>query len=172
MRTKNLTILSAAAFLLAGSASLSQTDQAVGVGPNREPQKPIALSPPKGTPKRPQGLKAMQISEKGVQGFSVEAVSAYFKTHNLPMNMGSMADIRVEKVEILTDSALAARLEGESTGIGADEKVALATLGGVFVFTGPPGSKPSRTNRAYAVFDTKTGNLLMAGTFGSATEKQ
>ena len=170
MRTKIFIALSAALSIMTGLQTSSAAEQP-GAGAARGQQKPIALVPPKGPGKRPEGLQALQISQRGEKAFSVEALSEYFKTHNLPMNMGSMTDIRVEKVEILPDSALPARLEGESTGIGPDEKVALATLRGLFIFTGPPGSKPSRTTSAYAVFDTRNGNLLMAGTLGSAVRK-
>jgi hypothetical protein len=172
MRRKFLTALSALLSVLVGTAAFSQTDQPTGSDASGVPQKPIALSAPKGKPKRPRGLVALSLPEKGVQALTVDDVAKYFKTHNLPMNMGSTADIRVEKVEIMTDRELAARLDGASTGIGPNEKVALATLGGVFIFTGPPGSKPSRFTSAYAVFDAKNGNLLMAGTFGTAGKRE
>jgi hypothetical protein len=46
------------------------------------------------------------------------------------------------------------------------------TLRGPFVFTGPPQSgKSVKFDRAYAIFDPSSGNLLMAGTLDAADQQ-
>jgi hypothetical protein len=101
-----------------------------------------------------------------VQPFTEQDVVNYFKTHNLPMNLSTSAQFNVARLEFLTDSEVSQRLQGASPGLTPDQKVAFATLQGLFVFTGPPTGKIARFSRAYAVFDTRTGNLLMIGTLG------
>jgi len=175
MRKHILIALPAALALLAGSANAQTAiNEAQTVNPNRvnveSGQKPIALPIPKGKETRPVGMQAIGVSAKVEQSFSIETLTAYFHKRNLPMNMGPAASIRVEKVEFMTDHDLAARLNGESTGIGADERVVLVTLRGIFVFSGPPGSHLARSERAYAVFDARSGNLLMSGTVGEGAQ--
>ena len=127
-------------------------------------QKKMALNLPQGPAKRPQGMSALAVRTAGSQPFTKQDVVNYFKTHNLPMNMGSPAQFQVESLEFLTDKEVSDRLQGASPGLAADEKVAFATLRGSLIFTGPSGGKTARFSRAYAVFDAKTGNLLMIGT--------
>jgi hypothetical protein len=127
-------------------------------------QEKMALYLPKGPSKRPQGMNALVVRVGSAQPFTTQDVVNYFKTHNLPMNMSSTGQFQVESVEFLTDRQVSERLGGASPGLTADEKVAVATLRGSFVFTGPSGGGPARFSRAYAVFDAKTGNLLMIGT--------
>jgi hypothetical protein len=134
-------------------------------------QKKMALKLPEGTPNKPTGMAALDMSN-AAGAFSASALTAYFKTHNLPMNMGNAADIHVDNVEFMTDHELGARLDGVSTGLGADAKVVLVSLSGLFVFTGPPKSRIARFSHAYAVFDAATGNLMLAGVRGEKTEQQ
>jgi hypothetical protein len=122
----------------------------------------IALHLPVGTPKRPQGMAALTVTP-GATPFSEADVVAYFKTHNLPKNMGSVDQIKVDKVEFLTSGEVTKRLQGASPGIGDDERVAFVTLVGDFIFTGPQ-TKGVTFHRAYAVFDAVSGSLLMIGT--------
>jgi hypothetical protein len=122
----------------------------------------IALHLPVGTPKRPQGMAALTVTP-GAVPFSEADVAAYFKTHNLPKNMGSVDQLKVDKVEFLTSGEVTKRLQGASPGIGDDERVAFVTLVGDFIFTGPQ-AKPVTFHRAYAVFDAVSGSLLMIGT--------
>jgi len=98
------------------------------------------------------------------QPFTQQDVVNYFKTHNLPMNMTSTGQFQVEALEFLTNRQVSDRLAGASPGLSPDEKVAFVTLRGSFVFTGPSAGKVARFSRVYAVFDTRTGNLLMIGT--------
>lgn len=161
---KHIFMLLPAMALLAGVAGCDHP------GNGRHEQKKIALKLPKGTPKRPTGMAALDVSDKA-QAFTVASVSAYFTTHNLPMNMGATTDIHVDNVEIITDAELGKRLSGVSTGLGADAKVAFASLSGLFVFTGPPHGRVARFRFAYAVFDAQTGNLLLVGTPDEKTDR-
>jgi hypothetical protein len=129
-------------------------------------QKKIALKPPpQAQAQRPQGMAAIFVSSKGGQPFTKQDVITYFKSHNLPMNMTPNSQFQVDSLEFLTNEQVSDRLQGASPGVALPgEKVAFATLSGLFVFTGPPPGKPARFSRAYAVFDATTGNLLMMGT--------
>lgn len=127
-------------------------------------QKKMALPLPVGTPKRPQGMTALTV-KPGPEPFSKQDVIEYFKKHNLPKNSGSVTQFQVDTLEFLTSKEVSQRLQGVTTGLGDNERVGFVTLTGSFVFTGPPKrGKPATFSRAYAVFDTTTGNLLMAGT--------
>ncbi len=128
-----------------------------------EEQKKIALHLPEGTPKRPQGSAALTV-KPGPQPFTKADVANYFKTHNLPMNMSSTNDFQVDTLEFLTNKDVSDRLRGASPGLADSAIVGLATLRGLFIFTGPPQTKPARFARAYAAFDATSGNLVMIGT--------
>ncbi|GAC1652992.1 MAG: hypothetical protein NVS9B15_13600 [Acidobacteriaceae bacterium] len=121
-------------------------------------QKRIALPAPKGTAKRPVGSPALKTP------ITKAEVVAYFKTHNLPMNLGKTSDITVANVEFLNNAQVVQRLNGANPGLADGDKLAFATLRGTFIFTGPPKSRVVRFNSAYAVFDVSSGNLLMIGT--------
>ena len=130
------------------------------------------MKPPAGLAKRPQGSAALTV-KAGAEPFTKDDVAAYFKTHNLPMNASSTSDFRVDALEFLTSKQVADRLQGASPGLADNERVALATLTGTFIFTGPPQGKTSKTarfSRAYAVFDAASGNLLMAGTLDQTVQ--
>lgn len=127
-------------------------------------QKKMALPPPVGTPKRPQGMTALAV-KAGTVPFSKPDVVEYFKKHNLPKNSTSVTDFQVDTLEFLTSKEVSQRLQGVTTGLGDNERVGFVTLSGSFVFTGPPKrGKPATFSRAYAMFDATNGNLLMAGT--------
>lgn len=126
-------------------------------------QKKVALHIPKDTPKRPQGSAALTV-KPGAEPFSKSDVANYFKTHNLPMNLAASSDFTVESLEFLTNKEITSRLNGASPGLVDNDRIGFATLKGLFVFTGPPNTKPVRFTRAYAAFDAATGNLLMVGT--------
>jgi hypothetical protein len=132
--------------------------------PSGEQTKIALKPPPQGAGHRPRGMNAIYVKASGGQTFTKQDVVTYFKTHNLPMNMTPSSQFHVDSLEFLTNDQVSARLEGASPGVAPGEKVAFATLSGVFVFTGPPPGKPARFSRAYAVFDASTGNLLMIGT--------
>jgi hypothetical protein len=127
-------------------------------------QKKLALHPPTGTPKRPQGMTALTI-KPGAEPFSKQDVVAYFQTHNFPKNVGSVAQFQVDTLEFITSKDVSQRLHGVSTGLEDNARVGFVTLTGTFIFTGPGSNRKSATfNRAYAVFDAANGNLLMVGT--------
>lgn len=132
-------------------------------GEDHGEQKKVALHIPKDTPKRPQGSAALTV-KPGAEPFNEQDVANYFKTHNLPMNFTTTRDFAVESLKFLTNKEITARLNGASPGLAENDKIGFATLKGLFIFTGPPSTKPVRFTRAYAAFDATTGNLLMVGT--------
>src|SRR5712692_11650543 len=130
---------------------------------DRGEQKKVALHIPKDTPKRPQGSAALTV-KPGAEPFNKSDVTNYFKTHNVPMNLTTTTDFTVESFEFLTNKEITARLNGASPGLAENDRIGLATLKGLFIFTGPRQASPARFTRAYAAFDATTGNLLMIGT--------
>ncbi len=148
--------------LLLSSVSIFAGCHSAGQQPER-PQEKVALRPPTGTPKRPQGMPAIAVKPGATQPFSKEEVVAYFKTHKLPKNLGSADRVQVENLEFLTSGEASKRLQGASTGLADNERVVFVTLSGQLIFTGPKG-KPATFERGYAIFDAATGNLLMIGT--------
>ena len=131
-------------------------------GGGGENQKKIALKPPTGNPKRPEGMSALKVTHAGE--ISKQQVVDYFKTHNLPMNFTTTNDFHVESFDVITAKQVSDRLSGVKTGLADDERLAFVTLAGTFTFTGPPKSRPATFKRAYAVFDINNGNLMMIGT--------
>jgi hypothetical protein len=130
-------------------------------------QEKKALHIPKETPKRPEGMQALTVRGTPNEPFTKQDVIDYFKTHNLPRNATTTADFRVDTLEFLSSGEVTARLQGVATGLPDADRVGLVTLSGTFIFTGPPKSRPATFKRAYAVFDARTGNLLMVGTLDS-----
>ena len=131
-------------------------------------QEKIALKPPPvEKAQRPQGMPAINVTTGEI---SKQQVTEYFKTHNLPMNFTTPSDFHAESVDLITAKQVSDRLQGEPTGLADDERLAFVTLVGKFTFTGPPKSRPATFTRAYAVFDLKNGNLMMAGTLESSRE--
>jgi len=130
-------------------------------------QKKMALSPPKWTPNRPQGMTALTVHGSATEPFTKEDVVEYFKTHNLPKNATTTSDFHVDTLEFITSKEVTARLQGVTTGLADEERLAFVTLSGTFVFTGPAQSKPATFKRAYAVFVASNGNLLLLGSLDS-----
>jgi hypothetical protein len=130
----------------------------------------IAMKLPQGTPKRPQGSTALTVNPGAAQPFTQQDVVSYFKTHNLPKNDSDISQFQVSALEFLTSQQVSQRLQGEPTGLEANDKIGFVTLTGQFVFTGPPG-RSARFNQAYAAFDARTGNLLMIGTLDEKQEQ-
>src|ERR1700690_2705341 len=121
----------------------------------------IALKPPSGPGKRPQGLPALSVTP-GPQPFTQADVTAYFKTHHLPRNEAPGSTIQVDNLEFIRSGDVTTRLRGVATGLADSDPVAFATLSGTFIFTGPKQVQ-ARFRSAYAVFDSGTGNLLLIG---------
>lgn len=130
-------------------------------GGSEQPKK-YSLPLPSGSPKRPVGAKAIEIKPGGT--LTKEDVAAYLKEHNLPKNIGSTDQFRVDSLEFLTSAEVSKRLQGAATGLNDSDRIGFATLSGSFIFTGPPPGKPRTFERAYAAFDASNGNLLMVGT--------
>jgi hypothetical protein len=136
-------------------------------------QKRIALHAPAGTPKRPQGMTALTVHAGAAEPFTKADVVTYFKSHNLPKNAGALAQFQVDTLEFMTSKDVNQRLQGVSTGLADNDRVGFVTLSGTFVFTGPGSDRKSATfNRAYAVFDAATGNLLMICTLERTDKPQ
>jgi hypothetical protein len=134
-----------------------------------EGQKKIALHPPTGPGKRPQGVGALTV-KPGPQPFTKADVVTYFQSHNLPKNSASLSQLHVDSLEFITSKEVSVRLQGASTGLADADRIGFVTLTGTFIFTGPGKDKPAIFNRAYAAFDAASGNLLMVGTLESANQ--
>jgi hypothetical protein len=132
-------------------------------GGSREPKNATKMTLPTGTPQRPQGMRALS-PRPGPEPFTKDDVTQYVRTHRLARTTGEQSQLQVESVEVLTARAVRIRLQNASTGLPDDTRVAFAVIRGPIYFTGPAGSKPVAFDRAYALFDVASGNLLMSGT--------
>ena len=83
----------------------------------------IAMKPPQGTPKRPQGSAALTVRAGAAQPFTQLDVATYFKTHNLPKNGGDLSQIQVSSLEFLTSKEVSQRLQGEPTGVDDNDRI-------------------------------------------------
>jgi hypothetical protein len=128
----------------------------------QQPSGGIAV--PAETPRRPVGVKALNVTPGAEPPFTHEDVAAYFQGHDLPRNLAPREQLSLASLELLTAAEVTGRLGGARTGLKDDERVGFAVLEGTLVFSGPPGGPPAQFSRGYAVFDAATGNLLMFGT--------
>jgi hypothetical protein len=133
------------------------------------PQNATQMKLPTGTPKRPQGLKALTVTP-GPTPFTGADVTQYIRTHRLARITGDLSQLTVTNLEFMTAREVTTRLQNEPTGLPDDQRVAFATITGRLYFTGPPGSKTAAFESAYAVFDAQTGNLLMSGTLNASKQ--
>ena len=147
-------------FLLVALVAVSG---ATGCKRTRRPENAIQMNMPTGTPKRPQGMQALAV-KPGAEPFNQDDVTQFVRTHRLAKSAGDVAQLRVESLEFITAREATARLQGASTGLPDDYRVAFATIRGPAYFTGPRDSKPVAFDTVYALFDASTGNLLMSGT--------
>jgi hypothetical protein len=138
----------------------------------RPEQKETPLPLPQGTAKRPVGMAALTANPSAPEPFAQADVAAYFASHNLPMNIGAKGDFQVINLEFITSAQASQRLQGEPTGLDDNDRVGFATLTGKFIFSGPSNTKPAAFASAYALFDAKTGNLLMDGTLESGEPRR
>jgi len=127
------------------------------------PEGAIEMKMPTGTPKRPQGMPGLSV-KPGAVPFTKEEVTQFIQTHRLARSIGDISQLQVESLEFLTAREVTARLQGASTGLPNDHRVAFAIIRGPIYFTGPQTSRPIAFDTAYALFDATTGNLLMSGT--------
>ncbi len=155
---KNIVLLG----VLALCASMTGCDSFSG-----SQQEPTKIKPPTGTRQRPQGVKALELKPSLAQ-FTQDDVTQYVRTHRLAKSVGDLSQLKVESMETLTAREVKTRLQNASTGLPDNTRLVFAIIRGPIYFSGPPGSKPVAFDRAYAVFDAATGNLLMSGTLEKA----
>jgi hypothetical protein len=138
----------------------------------QESERKSQIRVPTGKPQEPRGVRALEVKpgllEQGLAPFSKEDVAQYVRTHRLARSSGDLSRLEVESVELITAREVKSRLQGASTGLPDKERLAFAIIRGPVYFTGPKGSKPVAFDRAYALFDPSTGNLLMSGTLDTA----
>jgi hypothetical protein len=118
---------------------------------------------PVGKPMQPVGMDAIPVKAGTTPPFTKDDVVAFFAKNNLPTNLGRPDEFQVASLEFLSNRELTERLDGISTGRADEELVGFVTLEGKFIFASFSGNTAS-FERAYAVFDGATGNLLMLGT--------
>ncbi len=130
----------------------------------------LKLALPAGTPQQPVGVKAITPTSDGIPAFTKEDVIKYVKTHNIPFNATPLSDITDVQVSFITSKEVNDLLNRQNTHIPDNYLLCFVTLTGKFIFPGPPtvdGKTLSATyQRAFEVFDAKTGNLLMGGGLG------
>src|SRR5262249_22504921 len=123
----------------------------------------LKLAPPATTPQQPVGVKAITPTSDRIPAFTKEDVIRYVRTHNMPFNDATLSDITDVQVSFITSKEVNALLDRQNTYIPDNYLLCYVTLTGKFVFSGPPtndGKTPSATyQRAFEVFDAKTGNL-------------
>jgi hypothetical protein len=134
------------------------------------PENAVKMKMPEGTPKRPQGMQGLAV-KAGLEPFTKDDVTVYVQTHRLAKSVGDISQLRVENLEFITAREVTARLQGASTGLPGDYRVAFATIRGPIYFTGPSSTRPVAFDTAYALFDTATGNLLMSGTLTKSKDQ-
>ena len=133
----------------------------------QESDKTPQIKVPTAKPQQAQGTKALEVKQ-GLAPFTKEDITQYVRTHRLAKTVGDLSQLQVESVEYITAREVKNRLRGVSTGLPDKQRVAFAIIRGPVYFSGPPGSKPVAFDRAYALFDASTGNLLMSGTLDTA----
>lgn len=144
----------------------------VGCKRPHQPENAVEMKMPEGTPKRPQGMQALTV-KAGAEPFGRDEVTQFVQTHRLAKSVGDISKLRVESVEFITAREVTVRLQGASTGLPDDQRVAFVIIRGPIYFTGPPRvtRTPVAFDTAYALFDATTGNLLMSGTLTKSKEQ-
>jgi hypothetical protein len=137
---------------------------------SRQPKGAVQMKMPTGTPQRPTGMKALTV-KPGPEPFSKDDVTQFIRTHRLARSVGDLSQLQVESLEFITAREVTGRLQNVHTGLPDDTRVAFAVIRGPVYFTGPPKSRPVAFDRAYALFDAATGNLLMSGTLEKAKQQ-
>jgi hypothetical protein len=142
----------------------------IGCKRPHRPENAVELKMPEGTPKRPQGIQGLAV-KAGPQPFTKDDVTQFIQTHRLAKSVGDISKLQVESLEIITAREVTTRLQGVSTGLPDDYRVAFVTIRGPAYFTGPRNSRPVAFDTVYALFDATTGNLLMSGTLTKSKEQ-
>jgi hypothetical protein len=106
------------------------------------------------------GRVAIKPSLSGTPAFRPEEARAYAESGRIPI--GVAHNVHATAVSFITSGEVSKRLDGASTGFPDDTALCFVEMQGEFTFSGPKGSAP-RYERAFEVFDAKSGNLLMAG---------
>jgi hypothetical protein len=114
----------------------------------------------KGPHATPTGRSAITPSLPGVPSFRAEDARAYAESGRIPV--GVARNVHATEVKFLTSAEVSQRLDGANTGFPAETPMCYVEMQGDFTFTGPKGSDP-HYDRAFEVFDAKSGNLLLAG---------
>jgi hypothetical protein len=121
------------------------------------------LKVPTEKPNRIEGVKALSVNAGRIP-FTLEDVNDYIRTHRLAKNVGDPSQLQAIDLTFIDAGEVKKRLLGVSTGLPDKQRVGFATISGPIYIAGPPQSKTVHFERGYAIFDSKTGNLLMSGT--------
>lgn len=137
----------------------------VGCGSNTGNSKTGKLLLPTVTPQQQIGAAAIAPSSSGT--ITKTDVMNYVQTHNLPFNSAALSAHQVESISFITSKEVNTILNQTNTYIPDNYPLCLVTFFGAFNFPHPPvitaKQQPFTYNRAFEVFDAKTGNLLMGG---------
>jgi hypothetical protein len=110
----------------------------------------------------PEGSPAIERRFTGTPAFSLDDARNYVRTHRLPMQVASGTEPVIVRTEFLTSKEVSSLLNGEATGFPDDHMLCYVELRGNFGFAGPPGAWVTY-NRAFQIFDARSGNLVMGG---------
>lgn len=117
------------------------------------------------TPQQLVGVGAITPSSTGT--ITQTDVMNYVQTHNIPFNSATQAAHKVESISFVTSKQVNTLLNRKNTYIPDNYPLCFVTFSGTFLFPHPPVPVVSRRSftyqRAFEVFDAKTGNLLMGG---------
>ena len=150
-----------ALFALSGSTSLASlygNSQAVMMtGGQYDCAEPTSGS---GAP----GVPAIQPHLPGVPAFTRDDVFQYFHEHGFSgMRFGSVGTPTITQILFVTSYAACELMQGESVGVPNDALVCYVELSGEFEFGSPFSNRTTTLHRGDAVFDARTGNLLVMG---------
>ena len=120
------------------------------------------VAPGKGTVVEIEGIPAIEPQTADVPSFAEDAVLGYLK-RNPSFGKGEIVQLDTAQVECTTAKVVSDRLHGADMGVADDRLVCLVTMDGVFIFTGPYDTQPATFAKAFMLFDSQTGNLLVAG---------
>ncbi len=110
------------------------------------------------------GVPAIQPHLPGVPAFSRDDVLQFFQTHGFSgLRFGSVGTPTITLILFTTSYEACELMQGESVGVPNDALVCYVELSGEFEFGSPFSNRATILHRGDAVFDARTGNLLVMG---------
>lgn len=108
------------------------------------------------------GAHGIRLTKSNNGPITQNDVIKYVQTVGMPRMHNPTGSFTVTRAELLTSSAISARLHGEETGYPDSALLWFVEVHGTFVFFGPQG-RTVTAHIGYQVFDPTTGDLVMFG---------